>query len=561
MSKTATFPHRIPALLLMGLLATVPVQAATPPSAGYTEGGDSDSLLFPSSDYIRDLIARAQTALTSLGLYAGPISGEVDALLLDAIDRFQQRSGDTGSRVIDESLVDRLEASVNIGDLLDRLDKARARDIEAARAMLLANPETRGLIENKDAEEPANAARDVDACLVAPTPRCLLNEATESARSVSSPGRRDWALGEVLVSQVLTGLSADALQTTAAMSDPRLMIVALARIAEAEANAGRPQAAASALDMIPDEAERQTARIDVAAALSNLGNHKAALDVVGKLLAEDSDTDTLALQGGAKIATILNDANRATSAEVWLTRLTLSVRAMPPGAARDSGYKATANGYLAIGSADVALDLLERIESKGERNAVLIVAVHRLAELGRLDEAVTLANSIAGDRYKALGFADIANVLADTNPAGALEMLKRARETADEIRLPFARDFALSRIALTQARINTENAASVRELAEAIKDQELRAETLWQLRLSYGGAFANAANRAVDAINGDFNQGWLLAGTADRAFAADRDIALTLLERALVKTRDVKAPWARARLLARLATVLHRVEQ
>lgn len=556
---TATFRTALSVLALTGTLVTVPSIAATPPDTGLDGHAASESLLFQSSDYIRDLVERAQRALTTLGLYEGPISGEVGPLLIDAIERFQRRDRQLGSAIIDEDLVERLEASVNIGALLDRLSKARERDKAAAREQLLANPETRALIEQNQANEPAMADRDSASCFGDPDPACLLFEATESARAVTTPGRRDWALGEVIVAQILTGLSDDAMVTAASMSDPRLIIVGLRRIAEAEATAGRSQAAASALEMIPDADEQLTARIDVARVFSHLGEHDAALKTTEGLRGDDADTAMLALNGGAELALFLHAADRTGEAETWLARLTLSVRDLAASGDRDAGYKAMANAYLAIGRPDVGLALLERIDGVSQRNAVLIEAAHRMAELGRTVEAFDLAETVRGDRYKALAFADIAEALISVDASVARKSLARARKIADDIRLPFARDFAVSRIALTQALMQQVDHDRVRDLAAGIKDQELRAETLWLLRLQHGDFYSDASEEAVSDIQGDFNAAWLLASLADRFVNEDADAARDLLERALGTAEQVKTPWARARLLAKLATVLHRV--
>jgi len=560
MKITATIRTTAAAMALTSLLCVSPTRAATPPTANVEGDRGADSLLFQSSGYIRDLIERAQRALTTLGLYDGPISGEVGPLLVDAIEQFQRRDGRLGNTIIDEALVERLEASVNIGALLGRLNEARQRDITAAREKLLANPETRGLIEQNRAAEPADATRDAAACFAAPDAVCLLREATESARAVSTPGRRDWALGEVLVAQVLTGQSDDALQTAASMSDPRLIMVALRRIAEAEAAAGRPSAAVSALDMIPDATEQQTARIDVARALSRIGEHTAALQSSSLLLGEKADTAALALNGGAGLATVLHAAGNSIEAETWLARLTLRVREMEAGENRDAGYKAAANAYLAIGRPDVALALLERIESTSQRNAVHIEAARYLAALGRIDEATTMAEAVDGDRYKALAFADMADALLEIDQARAAKALDRASAVAADIRLPFARDFAMSRIALVKAALDNADHDAVRSIAVDIRDQELRAETLWQLSLRYAGVYEAAAEKAVDDIEGDFNAAWLMAGLADQAESDDAAGARTLLQRALTMAEQVKTPWARARLLAKIATVTHRID-
>lgn len=539
---------------LLALALGSDAHAATPPpdaATGETIAGDE--LLFPESSYIRDLIERAQRALADLGLYDGPVNGVADPLLIEAIGRFQQRSGYPDKSIIDEALIGRLEASVNIESLLTRLARARAREMAEARAQLLSKPETRRLIENGD-DSAARANRDTSACFAAPTPDCLLDEATESAKAVATEGRRDWALGEVLVAQVLTGLREDALATTGRISDPRLIIVALRRIAEAEAEAGRSAAAIDAIDLIPDPEEETAARVSIARMLSGRGDHEAALSAASPLFEHPAASEP-------SLASVLADGGRRAEADGLLVHEVLVSRKLADGEERDAAFRRIATAYITLGEADTALALLDEIALKSERNAVLIGAAASLAAKGRADEAVDLVSQVDGERYRTLALAGVAERLLEQDAIRAVALLGDAETLSETIGLPFAKDFALSRIAMihakAQARTGGDYAAPIR-IAMSIGDATLRAETLWRLHLEHGIDVRAAAETATEQIAGAFNTAWLYADLADRLNASSASMGSDLSARALELAEKVTSPWARARLLARLAITVHR---
>ena len=80
---------------------------------------------------------------------------------------------------------------------------------------------------------------------------CLLSEALESAKAIGKAELRDWALGEILIAEARAGLGERAMETTSRINDPRLVMVALRDIAEAQAAGGNPEEALAAADIIP----------------------------------------------------------------------------------------------------------------------------------------------------------------------------------------------------------------------------------------------------------------------------------------------------------------------
>ncbi|MEQ8665732.1 MAG: hypothetical protein RIC16_08395 [Rhodospirillales bacterium] len=569
MNRTSTFVGAIASLALWSLVAAPSMHAATQPTTETGRQVRTDIRPYPESGYIRDLIERAQRALTALGLYDGPVSGVVDPLLIEAITQFLQRRGRVESTKIDEDLVARLESSVDIETLLDRLADIRKRKTQAARDQLLSNPETRQLLESAPDEEIADIGRDTTACFRKPDPKCLLDEATESAKAVATDGRRDWAFGEILVAQILSGLQDDALSTTRRIADPRLIIVALRRIAEAEAEAGRVDAALDAISLIPDDVEQTAARTTVARLLSDQGDHAAALDTAEPLLAglrngisAESLTDETDFR--TSLVPVLANGDRRDEADRLLVDLVLEARAIDDPAERGVSYRRIATAYLSIGEPDVAIAMLDEIATESDRNTILIAAAAQLAAAQRPAQALELAGSVAGPRYRALAFIDVAERIAEFDVNAAQEILATASSVIDTIELPFARDFALSRLAIAQ--VAGGGPVLGRKTAASIGDATLRAETFWRLYLEQGLPVEADAEAASGDVQGGFNLAWLFSELADRMNArTDNETgpvkARNLFERALALAEAIKTPWARARLLARLAVTLERLPE
>ncbi len=569
MSIIATVPRPHCRFVLLGVIAIAAlavleprhVAASTPPAPA---AGDLLDETAPdqTSGYIRDLIERAQRALGVLGLYGGPPSGTVDAQLIEALKRFQSRSGLPDTTIIDEDLVGRLEASVNVEQLLERLDAARTREAQKAREALLSNPETRHLLDGADVDETADPTRDASGCFDDPSPRCLLDEAVESAKAIASDGRRDWAYGEILVAQVHAGLTEDALATVRRITDPRLIIVALRRIAEAEAAAGRAEAALDAVNVIPDRAERLAAASAVAQLLSGLSLHDAAFAAADRLMDDQNTADLELTRHLAEVAPVLATGGRRDRANRLLVEIALETRNADNGSGRDARYRHIANAYLAIGEPEIALQMLDQVGNVSDRNAILIAAAAQLAATGQQDDARALAAQIAGERYRAVALAGIAEQQHYRGDGDdARDTLQAAEKVLNEIDLPYARDYAASRIALVYAADPANGTETARPVATAIRDPRLRAETLWRMVLLGRPELETAAEEATSSIFGKFDRAWLFNDLAERQIsAADLANGAALFERALALARDIATPWARARILARLSISLTELE-
>ncbi|MBP5855828.1 peptidoglycan-binding protein [Marivibrio halodurans] len=202
-------------------------------------------------------ITRLQRAMIELGLLTGPATGRYDRASDDALMRFRREAGLDPKAAIGEDTLKRLEQRAAAAILIDDLQEARRAEIAKAREALLSDPATRDLVV--DVLSPADATRDPGPCLDAPTVRCLLHEAGESAKAVADAARRDWAFSEILAVEMRAGLDREALETMRRIADPRRILHALRDIAIDHARRGDFAAALAAADRIPDDKTRRAA--------------------------------------------------------------------------------------------------------------------------------------------------------------------------------------------------------------------------------------------------------------------------------------------------------------
>jgi hypothetical protein len=87
----------------------------------------------------------------------------------------------------------------------------------------------------------------------------LLAEAAEALRAIFKPELRGWALGELLVAQAKPGLADSGMHTVRWIADPRLIMVALRNIAQAQTSERRDDEAAYAAKIIPNIVRRADA--------------------------------------------------------------------------------------------------------------------------------------------------------------------------------------------------------------------------------------------------------------------------------------------------------------
>lgn len=149
---------------------------------------------------------------------------------------------------------------------------------------------------------------------------------------------------------------------------------------------------------------------------------------------------------------------------------------------------------------------------------------------------------------------------------------------ADKIAYPFAKAYALSRIALALAEFADEEKnktargaafASATALAEQIGDDSLRAQILWTIAaaVARGGdsdqaeAIETRADRATREIKSRLDQSWMLGEIAlTRARRGEAEAARAIFRRGLEIANSIENAWGRARAFARLSAVLMQVQ-
>jgi tetratricopeptide (TPR) repeat protein len=522
------------------------------------------------------LVRRAQRALTDLGLYKGPISGVKDTLTETAIRTYQKSNGIKEDGVATEELVAKIETGSKVSALLSHLEQVRRDGVAAAREALLSRPETRDLV-GASLTEKADPTRDPSPCFRKPTVDCLLGEAVETSKAIADGDQRDWALGELLAAQAKTGRAEDGRQTLRRMSDPRQVMASLRDIAEAAAAAGRGSEALEATEIIPDplkKAEAYAAIIDIQAARQDRDGAGATATSMQRDL-EKVDSLVKRVTFHARVAVALNKVGATEPAEASLENAILLSRRI---GLEDQplALRTVAVAMAEMGRPTEALAQIERVRKLDERIPVLVAAATAQAEAGDTGRALDIAADIGEGRYRAVVLSRVAAAQIKAGDAGlAKGTITLALAVLADIKLPFARDFALSRIAAaltdlarTQAGDRDERQASYAravETASKIEDKKLRATTLWTVaaerRRAGDEAGAQAtrelADKATAEIESRLSQVWMLAElVASHLQLNELDPAQEAFDRGVAITENVHNAWSRTRLLSKLAATL-----
>lgn len=558
------------------MAAGLPARAALPPTA--LESGTE--AVVPSPD---PLVRRAQQALSRLGLYVGPEDGRLDAATAAAV-RIYRHANDLGDTSrIDSDLVAKLEYAVGVRRLMRQLDSARADSIKDARSRLLAHPATRDLIKDGEKAEAADPTRDPSACFDAPTALCLLTEASESAKAIARPELRDWALGEILIAEARAGLGERAMKTAGRIGDPRLVIAALRDIAEAQAAAGRPVEAKSAADIIPDPEKRADALSAIAGIQVRRGDNDAAAETVRELLeALDDVTDPLKrIDFRSRAAVVLAGSGRRGEAEQELEIAEASARDLERESTRSAGLRHVASALADMEETARALDLLSSMSVPADKVPVLMSAAEALARAGDAAAALATADGISDVRYRAVVLGRVASAQAEVGLlSDADATLELARAAIDRIDRPYARSYAISRVALAMSSLYESRPASPEkaegrkaavaravETALLIDDRRLKAHTLWLIsdrqRAAGDDGWQSTERKALaatDEVVGDLSRVWMYADIAEgHADRGDEDGAWRAFNRGLGIARGIDNTWSRSRTMAKLAATLIRL--
>lgn len=553
-----------------------PARAAKPKPAQTTLGPalENGRVLKPL-----DLVLRIQRALAAIGLYEGRADGRLNPDTEVAIRKYQRMIGVPETGQPSEALAERLDTGDKVNELLGNLEKAREENIRAARSTLLANPATRDLIADEIAEQ-TDPTRDIAPCLKQPTAQCLLAEAVESSKGVADKEMRDWSLGEILVVQARAGLARGARDTARRIRDPRLIMVALRDIAEALALGGFAADAIAAAEAIPDPVKRTEALAAIADIHIRSGRPEEARAAALRLAAA---TQALAdprhrVTFLAREAVTLARAGDAAAADRILGEAEALARAQPASAA-GAALSPVAAAFAELRRTNESLRLLKDIPDKPDHIPVLITAVTQEALAGNVATALALASTIGETHHRAGALGPVAAAQARAGNRRAAEAtLADAFAAADRIAYPFAKAYALSRIALAMTGIAAAEKnqgarqaafAAAAAVAEQIGDDALRAQTLWTLASAVGGG-ANAdqaraieaqADRATREIKSRLDQTWMLGEIAiARARLGETEAARAIFRRGLDIAGSIENARGRARAFARLTAVLMQIE-
>jgi peptidoglycan hydrolase-like protein with peptidoglycan-binding domain len=547
----------LPILFGFAFLTIFPAAAAQPSQVAAldqdTAGGDSASEL-PWSAVVRDI----QRELRDLGLYDGPLDGRYDAGVKAAIRRFEQQHGEIGDGA---PLADALRRIVSVRDALHlrrNLNEIRERQTEQAARALRSNPATRDLIDPGRAENDGSATAQTAACGAAVTVDCLLAEARSAAAGIEQANFQDWALRDIILTEVRTGRGGAVRDRLRRLSDPRLVIVAMREVAEALSEAGRMEEALELAETIPDTENRIRATAGIAVSAAKMGRADLARRHAEHIVTMLEHDHTLASR--VAIATTLASGLAQVGDIEGATYVI--------GAARNFASPATAR---LIRHAEIGM-ITGALADTGDF-AAAVDALTTLAEepasavIASSASAVSRAAFAEGDRYRVTTLCNLAVVQAKAgNRKAAAKTLAKAEAAATRVRKGYPREYARFSLALAWARVGDLDKAdaSLATLANA----SLQAEGLWRTAEVAGvagdriraEAFERKALEVAGGIGSSFDRAMMLGDMAIAAARADRKpAAQRIFGEALSAGRGVEAGWWRARAMARLATALHAV--
>jgi peptidoglycan hydrolase-like protein with peptidoglycan-binding domain len=557
-------------------VAAVAVALATsaPAWAATRDGGpvDRPGTVAAPSDVVRDI----QQTLTKMGYYSGVVDGRMNNALRDAIEAYQRAVGRKVDGKASRELAEHMNTQDKVGAMLKRLDAAREEKIAAAREALMQKEQTRRLLEG-DKKEVANPTRDASACFAKPTQTCLLDEAVESAKGIFKSELRDWAYGEILVSQAKAGMIDEAISTVRRIGDARLIIVALRDISRALAQEARVVEARDVAELIPDLAKRLEALTAIAEILSVKGNAAGARDTAEAIIKEARALEEPLKRIGvnAQMAVVLAKAGDGKRAIQVLEDGQAILRAGGSGlgdaADRGAALRHIASAFADIGEPDRALALLPQVGGDYDKIAVLMSAAKAQAARGNADAALATASWIDSDRYKSVAFGRVAAEMARLgDEEKAFALISHAMRLLRGIDLPYARSYSAGQLtlSLTDIGLRYGEKAFTRaiEASTSIDNDQLRAHALWsiasaQARMALpkdAEATQRLARTATDRIGSSMSQVWMLADIAsERIASGEGERAKDALEHGLTIAKGISNPWGRARALARLAATLY----
>ena len=512
------------------------------------------------------IVQRIQELLKQFGDYRGAVDGRLGADTVTAIRSYQRRSGLPEDGAATEAVLNQIEFATAAAQLRTRIDAARADQVQTAALALLAQPQTRQLIAGRPTGEAADPTRDVAGCFAAPTTRCLLEEASESAKAISDYRTRDWALGEIVLAQAKAGLPVEAFQTAGRILDPRLIIAALRDIVIGRAATGDIDQAVAASALIPDALARVTALAGVAESEARAGRPdavaKTLADVerlVAGLPAAQVPAQLLAQLGVALYRVGYPKAGTVIDAARLLAET-------GPAEVREAALASVAAALAQSERTGAAEAVLASLTQRDSRRVVLASLATAYARNGGGEQAERHALAIEEPQYRALSLAAVgAAQAASGDQATARRTLAHALSDARsvDLRSVFARSNALGAVARAHATAGfTEEALAI---ARSIADATVRVEAEWAVANAMardGDPAGLAAIRAqfmadIDGITNALDRVWVLSNAAvTAARTGDSAAAQLAFAGALRESQGIPEAGPRSRAVAKVATTL-----
>ena len=376
--------------------------------------------------------------------------------------------------------------------------------------------------------------------------RMSLREATKAADSFTDSNIRTERLRAIVSAAVEAELFTDATKVAMLIDDSEGRASALAKVALAQAEAGKKKDAGATIDAalepakrIDDPIERGHARADIALARAKTGDLEGCLEAINLVLEPGKLIDDPEKRGHvlADIAVV-----QAKTGNVEDSRATIDLALEAVEAIESANNRAYVLGIVATAQAvvgnkedskatiDLALKFALSVEDDNQRTARLRQSVTSRVETGHFAEAVEVAKLIKDGRQQAYSLAETALAQTEANDgANARETITLAAEAA---KTSEASADALADIATAQAK-----SGMVREAEATFRD----------------------ALKDIDSRNYFFPGAMLAKVALAQAKMRNIEEARTTIDRAI---NALKTGWARkrARALTKIAEAQVKVE-
>jgi len=557
----------LPVLILVAILSGPggrPAHAAIQPG-----GGDSRifSRLMPRSP----LVERLQVLFFGLDIYHGDIDGRLNDDLTAAVRLYQARAGLAVDGKVSEELLAHVEFRRDAEELLVRLDEVGSAQRAKAREKLQSVALTRSLLKQSNKNQAADPTRDRNICYQAPTVKCLMHEAVESAKAVGRTHFRDWTFGEIAVIQARLGQVEAARETAGRISDPRLILVTLRNIAVALAETNRLALASESAEIIPDRWLRAEALMSFAVAQTRDGNWPGARQTIQDmqgLVSGPTNEDVSELRRISLITDLAVDLLKAGDPKQAL-ELLRSERERLGGLANQNGsaevsasLNTLAAGFARIDMPAKARELIKPGQKAVHRRPVSVALARAYGRAGDDKSATAVINGLEEARYRAVLLADLSRFQVQSGQLAQARLSLQRAEAAVEAISPdqkFAINHALERIVASWILLGDREVAG--KTAARITDAGIRAGAWWKIsraQQEVGKNELSAASEAhalksVASVKAPLDRVWLFSGQVQKLVEQNRiSQAHVAFAQALDVVRGIRHSWTRAQALVRL---------